>query len=380
MARPAVRLVPTLTHNFFGLSRLASRVALQPPLLVAGLSPLSSHLAHRRFERSLHWHSFATMAGTTDVKNYKLNHSMIRVKDPKKSLKFYEFLGMKVVKTLKFPDAKFDLYFLGYDNPGSLSYGNNTFDREGLIELTHNYGTENDAEYKLNNGNAEPHRGFGHVCISVDNIQAACQRLEDAGYQFKKKLTDGTMKNIAFALDPDGYWVEVIGQKPLEESAALTSTDVNTYRMNHTMIRVKDAEKSLKWYQEILGMTLLRTHESPKSGFNLYFLGYTDTQPLATDGSTHGREGILELTWNYGTEKDDAFSYHNGNDQPQGFGHICITVDDIEAACGRFESNNCKWKKRLTDGRMNNVAFLLDPDNYWVEVLQNERYSGKSNF
>lgn len=138
---------------------------------------------------------------------------------------------MKLIKKHEFPAAKFDLYFLGYDSPKALTPGASLFDREGLIELTHNYGTESDPEYKINNGNTEPHRGFGHTCISVDNIQAACQRLEDAGYQFKKKLTDGRMNHIAFALDPDGYWVEVISQKSVEETADIKETDVTTYRM-----------------------------------------------------------------------------------------------------------------------------------------------------
>ncbi|KUI59111.1 Lactoylglutathione lyase [Cytospora mali] len=320
------------------------------------------------------------MASITETKNYKFNHSMIRVKDPKASVKFYEFLGMKLVKKLEFPDAKFDLYFLGYDSPNALSHGNSAFDREGLIELTHNYGTENDPEYKVNNGNAEPHRGFGHTCISVDNIQAACQRIEDAGYKFQKKLTDGRMRNIAFALDPDGYWVEIIGRKPVEETENVKETDVSTYLMNHTMIRVKDAEKSLKFYQEVMGMSLMREGGNPSAGFTLYFLGYLGKQGLPVDGKTADREGLLELTWNHGTEKDESFAYHNGNDEPQGFGHICVSVDNLEKACERFESLNVNWKKRLTDGRMKNVAFVLDPDGYWIEVVQNEVFTGKDNF
>jgi lactoylglutathione lyase len=138
---------------------------------------------------------------------------------------------MKLIKKLTFPDAKFDLYFLGYDSPQPPSHGNSVMDREGLIELTHNYGTEADPAYKVNNGNRDPDRGFGHTCISVDNIQAACRRLEDAGYRFQKKLTDGRMRHIAFVLDPDDYWVEVIGQKPLEETESVTTTDTNTYLM-----------------------------------------------------------------------------------------------------------------------------------------------------
>lgn len=134
------------------------------------------------------------------------------------------------------------------------------------------------------------------------------------------------------------------------------------------MIRVKDAEKSLKFYQEIMGMSLLRTSENKDAGFNLYFLSYgkpksessaNDVNPMA-DG-----EGILgklkrmleksiemlwltffrtELTWNYGTEKDENFKYHSGNEKPQGFGHICMTVDDFTAANKRFEEHGGKYK------------------------------------
>ncbi|KAJ2977558.1 hypothetical protein NQ176_g4307 [Zarea fungicola] len=143
------------------------------------------------------------------------------------------------------------------------------------------------------------------------------------------------------------------------------------------MLRVKDAEKSLKFYQEVLGMTLVRKHEAAAAGFNLYFLAYPADQGLPTDEKTSHREGLLELTWNYGTEKDEAFKYHNGNDQPQGFGHICISVDDLDAACQRFEELGCSWKKRLTDGRMKNIAFLLDPDGYWIEVIQNDKFGSK---
>lgn len=91
------------------------------------------------------------------------------------------------------------------------------------------------------------------------------------------------------------------------------------------MIRVKDAEKSLKFYQDVLGMSLMRTSKNESAGFNLYFLGYPGKQGMPKDGKTSDREGLLELTWNYGTEKDESFKYHNGNDEPQGFGHICTS-------------------------------------------------------
>lgn len=82
------------------------------------------------------------------------------------------------------------------------------------------------------------------------------------------------------------------------------------------------------------------------------------------------REGVLELTWNHGTEKDDNFKgYSSGNSEPgKGFGHIAISVDDVEEACARFEKLGVKWQKRPTDGKMRHIAFILDPDGYWVEV------------
>lgn len=89
------------------------------------------------------------------------------------------------------------------------------------------------------------------------------------------------------------------------------------------MIRVKDAQKSLDFYQKVLGMSLLRTLENESAGFNLYFLGYPGQQNVPEGGDFSQNEGLLELTWNYGTEKDEAFKYHNGNDNPQGFGPIC---------------------------------------------------------
>lgn len=317
------------------------------------------------------------MASATKLETYKFNHSMIRVKNPAESIKFYKFLGMSLIQKLEFSEAKFDLYFLGYDSPHAPSHGNKFANREGLIELTHNYGTEGDSRFKVNNGNEEPHRGFGHTCISVDNIQAACQRIEDAGYKFQKKLTDGSMKHIAFALDPDGYWVEIIGQKPVDETANVKDTDLSTYRMNHTMIRVKNAEKSLAFYQDVMGMKLMRTHEAKSAGFNLYFLGYPGEQGMPQESTMSHREGLLELTWNYGTEKKAEFKYHSGNEEPKGFGHICVSVDDLDAACERFDDLGCTWQKRLQDGNLKTVAFLLDPDGYWIEVIQNPRYSDK---
>ena len=146
-------------------------------------------------------------------------------------MKFYAFLGLTLLKRIDFSAQEFSIYFLAYDGPEAISHGAHFTDREGVVELLHNHGTEKDPNYRPNNGNVEPHRGFGHICISVDNIQAACKRIADAGYPFQKKLEDGRMNNVAFALDPDGYWVEIVGRKRLEDTAGVETTDPGTYRM-----------------------------------------------------------------------------------------------------------------------------------------------------
>ena len=165
----------------------------------------------------------------TDTSKYLLNHSMLRVKDPERSVKFYELLGMKEINKIENPDNKFTLHFLAYDTPDGPYSGANWTARQGVLELTHNWGTENDDSYKIANGNSEPGRGFGHICVSVDSIQASCQRLEDAGVKFQKKLTDGRMRHIAFALDPDGYWVEIIATNDVAATENVKETDTQSY-------------------------------------------------------------------------------------------------------------------------------------------------------
>ena len=103
---------------------------------------------------------------------------------------------------------------------------------------------------------------------------------------------------------------------------------------NHTMIRIKDSEKSLAFYQDVMGMSLIRSDGSKEAGFTLYFLAYSIPYKIpssSTPNWTAYREGLLELTWNHGTESDQNFAYHNGNTAPQGFGHICKLFGIMEA-------------------------------------------------
>ncbi|WP_277961795.1 lactoylglutathione lyase [Pseudomonas sp. RIT-To-2] len=144
---------------------------------------------------------------------------------------------------------------------------------------------------------------------------------------------------------------------------------------NHTMLRVKNIEQSLDFYTRVLGFSLVEKRDFPEAQFSLYFLALVDKAQIPSDDAERHTwmksiPGILELTHNHGTEHDADFAYHNGNTDPRGFGHICVSVPDIQAACERFEALGVNFQKRLTDGRMKNIAFIKDPDEYWVEIIQ----------
>lgn len=146
---------------------------------------------------------------------------------------------------------------------------------------------------------------------------------------------------------------------------------------NHTMLRIKDPVKSLQFYTAILGMSLVRLKKNPDSKFDLYFLAKlseSEKQSLpageALEKWVSHQRGILELTHNYGTEDDPNFSYHNGNDEPKGFGHICFSVPDLDEAVAWFDKNLVEFQKRPEEGNMKNIAFIKDPDGYWIEIVE----------
>jgi lactoylglutathione lyase len=216
--------------------------------------------------------------------------------------------------------AGLTLHYLAYNGPSAPSAGRHWTDRSGVIELTYSHGSENEPSFSLANGNIEPHLGFGHVVISVDNLEAACRKFEDAGLI----INESPSKALLFLTDPDGYKIGISGQG--KENAQHDATDPASYRMSHTMLRIKDPQPSLNFYHEVLGMSLLRTVENEQVGFTLYYLGYTGRTPSMTAEATNltaDSEGLVELMWIYGTEKREGRVYHDGNSDPLGFGHLC---------------------------------------------------------
>ena len=149
------------------------------------------------------------------------------------------------------------------------------------------------------------------------------------------------------------------------------------YVMQQTMLRIKDPKPSLEFYENVLGMKLLGKYDFPGMKFTLYFLGYEQELPEGDDKAkaewVFRRPALIELTHNWGTENDDSFEgYHSGNQEPKGFGHIGISVPDVYAASERFAKYDVEFVKKPDDGSMKGLAFIKDPDGYWIEILSAE--------
>lgn len=126
----------------------------------------------------------------------RILHTMLRVGNLEKSLGFYtQVLGMKLLRRKDYPDGKFTLAFVGYQDEASGT----------VLELTHNWDT---SEYNLG-------EGFGHIAIEVDDAYQACENTSKLGGKVTREA--GPMKHgttvIAFVEDPDGYKIEFIQKK-----------------------------------------------------------------------------------------------------------------------------------------------------------------------
>ena len=149
--------------------------------------------------------------------------------------------------------------------------------------------------------------------------------------------------------------------------------------LNHTMLRVKDPAVALNFYTRVMGLRLLRKLDFPEMSFSLYFLAHLPVGSSVPDDAgertawTFAQHGVLELTHNWGSERQADFKYHDGNAQPQGFGHICFAVPDLDAAVAWFDQHQVPYVKRPDQGKMKDVAFIKDPDGYWIEIIEPAR-------
>jgi lactoylglutathione lyase len=160
-----------------------------------------------------YWVEIVKRSDTANIPNeYNFSQTMLRVKDPLKSVAFYRKLGMKVLDERHFAD--FSLFFLGSSTVPDGAAVKDLF--LPVLELTHNHGTESKSDFVHYNGNEADRQGFGHVGFLVDDVYGACDALRSMGYGFRKEPDGGSMKGLAFAYDPDGYSVELIPRGGLD--------------------------------------------------------------------------------------------------------------------------------------------------------------------
>jgi len=126
------------------------------------------------------------------------------------------------------------------------------------------------------------------------------------------------------------------------------------FRFRKTMLRVKDLDKSIKFYTGILGMVLLRQRDYEAAKFTNAFVGYGDE-------ATHP---VLELTHNWGRSENYVLG--------EGFGFLGIDVPDVYAVCDRLEKQGVNITRRPGPMRGSDsvIAFIEDPDGYRIELIQ----------
>lgn len=151
------------------------------------------------------------------------------------------------------------------------------------------------------------------------------------------------------------------------------------YFVQQTMLRIKDPKATLDFYSRVLGMSLIKRLDWPNMKVSLYFMAYEDlstapTDPIERSHWMVGKKATLELAhyWEDASAPDFK-GYHNGNTDPLGYGHIGITVDDVYKACERFESLGVEFVKKPTEGDIKGVAFIKDPNGYWIEIFDQDR-------
>ncbi len=129
-------------------------------------------------------------------------------------------------------------------------------------------------------------------------------------------------------------------------------------RLLHTMLRVGDLDRSVRFYTEVLGMKLLRTTDRPEQKYKLAFVGY--------DGEE--RTAVIELTYNYGVDKYDLGA---------GLGHIAIEFPDVKKACDavRAKGGTVTREAGPVKGGTTVIAFVQDPDGYKIEFIEREKAS-----
>jgi lactoylglutathione lyase len=247
-----------------------------------------------------------------------LDHTMMRVEDLDESLDWYQS-HFDYEEYGRWEADTFTNVFLGPADK---------HEDGALLELTYNH---DDRTYDF--GDA-----WGHVAVRCDDVYAAYDELMDSGVEDYRD-PDSCGGQYAFVTDPDGHEIEIVER----DHGAKWSLD-------HTMLRVEDADEAIGWFTRKLEYQLVRREEF--DDFALYFLKPEDAAP---------EEMSVELTYNY-----DGRTYDIGD----AWGHVAVQADDLHEFWGTLLTRHAE-DYRDPESCGNRYAFTKTMDGHEVEVVTN---------
>ncbi len=244
-----------------------------------------------------------------------LDHTMIRVEDLERSVDWYT-TNLEYEEKHRSEHETFTLVFLGPED---------VHDQGAVLELTYNH---DGRSYDL--GDA-----WGHIAVRVEDVHDAYYELMDEGVEDYRRPEDNP--GYAFVKDPDGHEIEIVER----DYGARWSLD-------HTMMRVEDADEALGWWVRKLGYEEVGRWEADT--FANYFVQPPDA----------AREAMaVELTYNY-----DGRSYTMGD----AWGHLAVRTSDLEEYWAQLMTREAA-DYRDPESCGYNYAFTKDPDGHEVEVV-----------
>jgi lactoylglutathione lyase len=253
-----------------------------------------------------------------------LDHVMMRVSDLDESLDWYR-THLDYEEKDRYEGDDFTIVYLGPED----MHGDGA-----MLELTHNEGTD---EVEL--GDA-----WGHIAVRVEDLYGSYEDLMDEGVEDYRD-PDSCGGRYAFVEDPDGHEVEIVER----DHGARWSID-------HTMIRVEDADRALGFWTRKFEYEHTRRWEADT--FANYFMAPEDAPEEAM---------TVELTYNY-----DGRTYTDGD----AWGHLCVRVDDLQddwETLMEREADDYRDPGSCDDM----YAFTTDQDGHEIELIERDGIDGE---
>lgn len=309
----------------------------------------------------------------------QLAHHSLRIADPEISLPFYtEKLGMTLLAQRALSGET--RYFLGFVDSGAEETQTDlgVTQRQAIccLVLVHNPdGKAVDVRRQPDSG-----EGYWKMAISVKDLEIARNRLIGSGVEVDSPRQVGDIAYLCHFNDPNGYCIELIqhdflkNHRPEPENPA--------YRLGNRPVfllityRVKNAETSLKFYTETLGMRLLSVQAVEARGFTLYFLACTDEVPPHADlEHVENREWLwqrpytmVELQHVWGTERDAEFAYRVGSET--GFEGVSLATNDFDDVVRLAGSQGHDIEVCDADPFLRQrTATVIDPDGFAIRLI-----------